>query len=459
MIAPARRAAYEVLRAVSAGRTTLPDALERARPHLPDARDRALAAEIVTGTLRWRGRLDWILERIASRDPARLDPEVLDILRLGLYQILFLDRVPAAAAVDDAVSLTKRAGKRSAAGFVNAVLRRVARDGAPPLPSRPGAVATSADREAALDFLSITQSHPRWLSARWLDRLGFEAAAAWVAFDNEEAPVTLRANRLATTRDELAAHLAKAGVETTPTRYAPDGLVVTGGRLIGHPDVDPSLFVIQDEASQLVIEMTGAAPGQRVLDACAAPGGKTIGLAGRMRGRGLLVAADVRARRVALLRRTLAAAGAKDVKVLIADAAAPLPFAPIFDLVLLDAPCTGLGTLRRDPEIRWRRTERDIEASAARQRRMIAEAARVVAEGGRLVYSTCSSEPEENQQVVEAFLASHGGFAPIPRSRLVAEGAPEAVLDASGFLETRPDRHGLEAFFAAALQRTGGRAV
>jgi len=454
MIAPARRAAYEVLRAVSTGRSTLPDAMARARPHLKDPRDRSLAAEIVTGTLRWRGRLDWIVARAAAREVERLDPEVLDLLRLSLYQLLFLDRVPAAAIVDDAVSLTRRAGKRSAAGFVNAVLRGVGRDGAPVLPARPPRVVTAADREAALDFLAVTGSHPRWLAARWLERLGLDAAETWVAFDNAEAPLTLRANRLYTTPEQLASHLARAGVETARTRVSPDGLVVTRGQPIGHPDVDPRLFVVQDEASQLVVLMTGAAPGQRVLDACAAPGGKTIGLAGRLAGSGLLVAADQRPRRVALLRRFLAAAGADGVPVLRADASRPLPFRPVFDLVLLDAPCTGLGTLRRDPEIRWRRTAEDLAAATARQRRMMAEAAGVVGGGGRLVYATCSSEPEENQEVVEAFLAERPEFERVARRQLVGEGAPDEVLTPQGDLQTRPDRDDLEAFFAAALQRT-----
>lgn len=454
MIAPARRAAYDVLRAVEAGSADLPAALARVRTRLDDPRDRALAAEIATGTLRWRGRLDWLIERATRRSLARLDPEVLDILRLGLYQLLFLDRVPASAAVDDAVALTRTAGKRSAAGFVNGVLRGLSRRRRHlDLPARP-ATASGPQRERALDFLSITGSHPRWLAERWLDRYGLDAAAEWVAFNNAEAPVTLRASRLHGSRERLASWLSEAGVRTRPTRFAPDGLVVVEGHPLGDKSLDAGRFVVQDEASQLVTLMAGASPGQHVYDACAAPGGKSLALADALAGRGLLVAADVRPRRVALLRRLLKAGGAGGVPVVQADLERGAPFGAVFDRVLVDAPCSGLGTIRRDPEVRWRRMESDIAAYADRQRRMIAEAARTVRPGGRLVYATCSSEPDENGAVVEAFLSSHPSFSIVPAARLIAEGVPPAVLTASGLFETRPDLHGLEAFFAVALEQT-----
>jgi 16S rRNA (cytosine967-C5)-methyltransferase len=446
MIAPARRAAYQVMRAVSTRRSDLPDALAATRDPLPDDRDRALVTTLVTGTLRWRNRLDWILRPALSRDLARLDPEVLDILRLGLFQLLFLSRVPASAVVDDQVNLTRLVGKSSAAGLVNAVLRRLNRAGPDlTLPVAPE-VGHSGSRKAWLDALSITGSHPRWLVERWIDRLGPEAAAAWVAFNNAEAPLTLRTNTLQTSREDLARNLRNAGVETTPLRFAPDGLEVISGNPFRTEMASRGSFVAQDEASQIVPLMAGTRVRRTVLDACASPGGKTLVLAPRVPPGGLLVAGDRRPGRIA-------EAGAGEVRVVALDLEAGAPFGPVFDLVLVDAPCTGLGTLRRDVDIRWRRFPDDVPEAARLQARLLEAASALVAPGGRLVYATCSSEPEENDQVVAGFLASHPAFRPADRAALVTGGVAEALLDQRGYLETRPDLHGLEGFFAAALDR------
>lgn len=454
MIAPARQAALGALAAIDAG-TDLPDALAHTRELLADERDRALAAAIVIGTIRWRARLDHLIAQAASRPLSKLDAAVLQILRLSLFQLMFLERVPASAVVDDAVSLTRRAGKTSAAGFVNGVLRALSRARARlDLPAPPDAIRTPADRDAAVEALATAESHPAWLVARWVDRLGLDAARAWIAFDNTEAPLTLRVNRRRGTRDALAERLRALGVETAPTRFAPDGLVVVSGNPLRTALADTGDFLLQDEASQLVPLVVGARPGHRVLDACAAPGGKTLALADAMGGEGLLVAADARAPRIAVLRRVLAAHGVTP-RIVAQDLAAGVPFGAAFDRVLVDAPCTGLGTLRRDVDIRWRRRPDDVAAAAARQRRMLAEAAKAVAPGGRLVYATCSSEPEENEAVVDAFLRDVPGFRRVPAATLVADGVPAEVLDAAtGVMQTRPDVHGLEGFFAAALVRT-----
>jgi 16S rRNA (cytosine967-C5)-methyltransferase len=448
MIAPARIAAFEVLRAVSSGRVDLPAALARARTRLPDERDRALVGEIATGTLRWQGAFDHVIAQFARRPAARLDPEVLQILRMTAFQLLHLDRIPASAAVNDAVELTRRSGKKSAAGLVNAVLRRISRDRARlPLPSRP----QSGDRDAALAYLSITLSHPEWLATRWLDRYGFEGAEAWAAFDNEPAALTLRANTLRTNRDQLAASLMAHGVATEPTRFAPDGLVVRSGNPLQTSVAREGLFMVQDESSQLVALLAGAKPGERVLDACASPGGKTMAMAGAMGNRGLIVATDLRGRRVDLLARTIRGAGASSVAVVQADAAGALPFGASFDLVLLDAPCTGLGTLRRDPDIRWRRSAADLGRQSAVQLAMMEECARVLRPGGRLVYATCSSEPEENETVVTRFLDRRADFRQAPADELPA--GLHCFVTPAGHFRTLPFRDRLEAFFAAMLMK------
>ena len=448
MIAPARIAAYEALLAVETGRADLPHALARSRDSLPDERDRALAGEIATGTLRWQAAFDHIIASFSSRPLAKFDCEVLVIARLTMFQLLHLDRVPASAAVNDAVSLTRKAGKKSAAPLMNALLRRVSRErprlSLPPRPDSPD------DRDAALDYLAITLSHPRWLAARWLDRYGFEAAEAWARFNNAPAALTLRANRVKTTREELTEGLRRAGVETIPTQLAPDGLIVQHGNPLRSSLAGSGAFVVQEEASQLVTLMTQVRPGEAVLDACASPGGKTTAMAADMNGTGLIVASDVRNRRIDLLRQTIGASGATNIRIVQADASRPLPFGAVFDCVLLDAPCSGLGTLRRDPDLKWRRREADFPALQTLQRAMLREVAAVLKPGGRLIYSTCSSEPEENETVVREFSAESGWRVARPE-RLPATVA--TLINEEGFLRTYPFRDGVEAFFAAVLGR------
>jgi 16S rRNA (cytosine967-C5)-methyltransferase len=451
MIAPARVAAYEILTSISKGRG-LPAALAASRRRLRDDRDRALAAEIATGVQRRRAALDHLLAWSSKRTVDRLDAPILDILRLSAYQLLYLSRVPASAVVDDAVELARRSGKRSATGFVNAVLRTLSRHRLdPPLPSRPD---DPGDREAALVYFSVTLSHPRWLAARWYDRFGFHAAEAWLRHNNAPAPITLRVNRIRTSPEAVTRLLAAAGVRVSRGRFAPDALLVEEGNP-WRAGLDEGLFVVQDEASQLVAELAASAPGTRVLDACASPGGKTSAVAATMNCRGLLVAMDIRLRRIDLLRQTVAATRAGNVRIVRADLMQALPFRAGFDCVLVDAPCSGLGTLRRDPDIRWRRQEHDLRAFAAAELTMLRRAADVVRPSGRLIYATCSSEPDENEEVVRAFLDSTPGFAPVDATA-AAPDLPRDVVDSQGYLRTEPHRHGLEAFFGAVLRRTDG---
>ena len=446
MIAPARTAALHALQAVATGRVDLASALVQTRSTLADDRDRALAAEITTGTLRRLRSLDYLVEHFARRRPSTLDADVLIILRLSLYQLLHLDRVPASAVVDDAVNLTRRSKKQSATGFVNAVLRSTLRNRHRlPLPPRPD---DPSDERAALAYLGVTHSHPDWLVSRWLQRHGFDAAEKWVRFNNETPPLTIRANRLRVTRERLAAALMNDEVETEPTRFAPDGLIVRRGNPLRTDS--GGTFVVQDEASQIVALAVDAQPGLRILDLCASPGGKTTAIAAQIGDRGLIVASDVRPRRIRTLRQTVRESGATSVHVLQIPMAGALPFGSVFDRVLVDAPCSGLGTVRRDPDIRWRRTDDELTGLAARQLELLHRAADVVAPGGRLVYATCSSEPEENEAVVEQFVAGHPDFR-IAHLRELALLKP--FVDERGMLRTLPFAHELEAFFAAALLR------
>ncbi len=451
MTAPARTAAFRALVAIASNHRDLPTALVESRRQLADERDRSLAAAIVHGTLRWQRACDFLIARVSSRPIESLDQAVLVILRLSLYQILHLDRVPSAAVVDDAVSLTRAAGTKSAAGFVNAVLRSTLRQRHQlPLPARPH---DPADRGAALLYLGVTWSHPEWLAARWLDRYGFDQAEQWVQFNNEPAPLTLSVNRLRATREEVRRSLAAQDIDGEDTSFAPHGLRIVAGNPLRQANHEA--FLVQDEASQLVPLAVDAQPGERVLDLCAAPGGKTVMMCGDMRDTGVLVACDVRTRRVALLHDTIRQAGCHHVYPIHVPTQEALPFSSNFDRVLVDAPCSGLGTVRRDPDIKWRRHETELEGLADRQLTLLRRAAAVLKPGGRLVYATCSSEPEENEMVVDRFLATEPGFRLLDlRHEGRSELAP--VIDERGMLHTLPFKHHLEAFFAAALVQYSG---
>ena len=451
MTAPARRAALRALRDIHTGRADLPHAQARVRPTLSDERDRALATEIVVGTLRWRAALDFIIQEASSRPLTRIDPDVLDLLRLSAYQLLHLKRVPDHAVVHDAVGLARGLGKASAAPYVDAVLRAIARgDLASRLPALPPALGPddAGRRQESLDYLAVTQSHPRWLVERWYDRTGADATIARVRFNNTPAPITLRVNTLVRTAARLADELAREGIETTPGAWTPNALIVTRGNPLRSTLASSGLFWIQDEAAQLVAELVTAQPGDRVLDACASPGGKSLIVASTMADRGLLVSADIRSSRTTLLSRTLLQAGTRCTRIVRLDARHP-PFGQVYDWVILDAPCTGLGTLRRDPDIRWSRTADDLHTLSAAQSEMLAGAATAVRPGGRLLYATCSSEPEENQAVIDRFLRTHTSFS-------VEHASPphlSPLIDEDGYFQTVTHRDRLEGFFGATLRR------
>jgi 16S rRNA (cytosine967-C5)-methyltransferase len=431
MIAPARRAAVDALRDIDEVPLDLGEAIARGRQGLSDERDRALLLEIVTGTLRMRAALDYQIAQRTNRPLQKLDAVVLRILRAAAFQLIYLSRLPASAVINDSVGLTRRAGKSSAAGFVNAVLRKVSRE---------------RGELVWPDDLAVIHSHPQWLIDRWVTRYGRSATELWLQFNNRPPALCLAVNPALTTREAVARELAGAGVITEHTTHARHGLVVVEGHPLAHPAFAEGRFIVQDEASQLIAELVDAAclaeafgeggPSATVLDLCASPGGKTLHLSAAVGARGLVVASDVRPRRVRMLRRTVDRCRLANARVIHIPADGPLPFhEAAFDAILIDAPCSGLGTVRRDPDIKWKRSAEDLPAFAAAQRRLLERAAPLVRAGGAVVYSTCSSEPEENEQVVDAFLRTHAGFQ-LERTH-----------------ETLPFRDGLEAFFGAVLRR------
>ena len=442
MAAEARTAAFRVLRAIGSGRGDLGDALSRARDPLTDPRDRALATELALGTLRWRGAIDYQLQRLSTKPLARLDAAVLDALRLGAYQLVYLERVPVSAAVNDSVDLVKRAAVASAAGFVNAVLRRLARE---------RETLSWPDRSDLVEHLAVTHSHPAWLVRRWIDRYGAATTEDWLSFNNRPPAVTLATNRLLGSREDLAARLLAEHITTSPTAVAPHGLVVASGRPLVSSAFRDGYCLVQDEASQIIPELVDAVPGARALDACAAPGGKTIALSAQCGPEGMVAATDVRRSRVEVLAATLRRCRANNARVLLIGGRTAFPFRDaVFDRVLIDAPCSGLGTVRRDPDLRWRREPADLPALAETQLDLLRRAGQVVARGGALIYSTCSSEPEENEAVVAAFLRESPHFSQVPVSSVSTNTALKDMQTPVGSLRTTPG-HGLEAFFGAVL--------
>ena len=449
---PARLAAARVLIAVERGRTSLAVEVERERAAVADSRERGLLLEIAAGVLRWQRALDACLTACSKRPIGELDPSVRAVLRSGAYQLLHLDRIPVHAVVHEAVNTVRTLGQARAAGFVNAVLRALTRKRDSTLPRRPADHGEQGGKSRrGLKYLGVTLSHPDWLVARWVDRYSFEATEAWCKFNNESAEVSVRpVPGLAV--DGLMAKLADAGVTASPGVLVADCLRLPAGSLGRLDSETRASLMIQEEASQLVAHAVGARAGDRVLDVCAAPGGKSVVMAQGMEGRGLLVSADLRSTRVEMLKSTIARLDVH-AQVVAADAMSPLPFAAAFDRVLIDVPCSGLGTLRRDPDLKWSRTEADLPRLAADAGRMLAHAAGAVRDGGLLVYATCSSEPEENEAVVATFLHSHPEFILERPAAVSAVPGLDRVIDPAGYLRTLPFRDGVDAFFAAALRR------
>ena len=434
MIATARVAAFDALREIEARHLDLGEAVARVRQPLADERDRALLLELVSGTLRMRAAIDFQLASRVTRSLAKLDEAVRIVLRMSGFQLLYLSRIPASAVINDAVELTRRAGKSSAAGLVNAVLRALARDReqltwpAVPPPDAPVA--------AVAEYLAVVQSHPSWLVARWVERHGRDATERWLAFNNQAPALCLVPNRTLVSREALAEELRADGVATEPTARAPHGLHVVSGHPLATRAFREGRFLVQDEASQLIAALVDPPRGGRVLDLCASPGGKTLSLIADVGGQGLVVAADVRPHRLRVLAGTLARCRAARARVIHIPAEGALPLRDTsFDTVLIDAPCSGLGTVRRDPDIRWRRSSEDLPRFAAAQLKLLDRACGLVRAGGTLIYSTCSSEPDENEDVVAAFLRTHADYSE-RRTH-----------------QTLPFRDGLEAFYGAVLRR------
>jgi len=412
--------------------------------HLED-RDRALLTELVYGTLRWRGAIDARLSRHLRRPLSESDGWVRNLLRLTGYQLVYLDRVPDYAAVNEAVDLAKRRRGRKVAGFVNGVLRSFLR--------QTNDVDLNAT-EPSVASLAVQHSHPEWLVRRWLGEFGRDEAQALMSANNGHSPLVLRVNVLKCTREELLARLLIAGIDASATFWSPLGVSLqSAGAVEKLPGFAEGWFQVQGEASQLVSYLLGPLPGERILDACAAPGGKSTHLAELMKDSGEIVAIDISARGVEKILRNIGRLGLKSVRAQRADAADKLGETAegVYDRVLLDAPCSGLGTLRAHPEIKWQRGETDIQRLSGLQAKLLEHVAGCLKSGGILVYSTCTLTRDENELNIEKFRVRHPEFELQDAARYLPEHARELVR--GEYFQALPQCHGTDGFFAARMRK------
>jgi 16S rRNA (cytosine967-C5)-methyltransferase len=454
-VSPARKVAYQILLRLESGHDFAVDLLQSPEVSALNEPDRRLATEVVMGVLRWRGELDFQIEHLSGKKIESFDSEVLTILRMGAYQIRFLERVPKRAVVDDAVELTKLARKRSAAGFVNAVMRKCE-------PPQERLFGRAFEDLSAENRESVRRAFPAWLLKRW------EGITATMTERGEVGSVRLAHASLATPRSTLRVvdaganlqdvrrELEEEGVATSCCEYAEvHGLTVESGQVQNARAYREGRVVIQDQASQLVAELVSPEPGQRVLDLCAAPGMKA-GQVAQMLGSGTLVACDRSASRLRTMGRLLPQwiPAPVHLSMVRLDAADTLPFGARFDRILLDGPCSGTGTLARNPEIKWRMSPEDITRLAELQAMMLRNALPALASGGQLVYATCSLEPEENEGVVEKVLNEQPAFRVLSPDELALE-HPRLVplFDSRGYFRTRPDQHEMDGFNAAVIVR------
>ena len=411
-------------------------------------RDRALLTELAYGTLRWRGKIDARLNLYLRSSLEDTDPFIRNLLRVTFYQLLFLDKIPAYAAVDEAVELAKAHDGDKVAGFVNAVLRNFLRR-----EDKTPATQPIDDRQAAL---AAEHSHPRWLVEKWLDYFGREETEALMRANNEPAPLVLRVNSLKSSREALLALLIKSGISAVATRWSPAGIWVKSRSPVDQlPGFREGLFQVQGEASQLVSYILSPEKGERILDACAAPGGKTTHIAELMADTGQLIALDKSEKGIERIRENVARLGLTSVRGAKSDVSHRLlaEFRNPYDRILVDAPCSGLGTLRSHPEIKWHRNETDIKRLSHLQKNIINQVVHYLKPGGVLVYSTCTLTRDENENFVKEFLEHHNEFVLDDAASYLPKEASSLIQ--GSYYTALPHRHNTDGFFAARMRKAG----
>jgi 16S rRNA (cytosine967-C5)-methyltransferase len=456
-LSPARRTAFEVLRRVETQGSYADDLLRARLRSEVRADDAALATELTFGVLRWRRLLDFLIEQALNKSDRSLDVEVRITLRMGVYQLWFLKRIPPRAAIHESVELVKHARKRSAASLVNAVLRKGAESSeSGENPQRAAASRIPADLPLA-ERLGILYSHPDWLVERWLRAYGQQRTQSLLEANNRAPAPSFTVPEI-NRREEVFASLAQAGCSIEPGRLLQHSWRLRGGNPNRSDAVRHGGATLQDEASQAVAHLVAARPGDFVLDLCAAPGGKTLLLAHAAGAEGRVVAVDLHEHRVRAMAERFERGGVRNVEPLVMDATRPFRFERPFDRILVDAPCSGTGTLARHPEVRWRLRPSDLADLHARQVNLLCNALPHLAAAGRLVYSTCSLEPEENESVVNEVLAATPHNHQIIRASGALESfvrpdvAMDRIVSTEGFFRTFPADYETDGFFAAVVE-------
>jgi 16S rRNA (cytosine967-C5)-methyltransferase len=403
--------------------------------------DKGLLTELAHGVLRWQNRLDWVLNGFSHGNFSKSEINVKNTLRVALYQILFLDRIPPAAAVNEGVEFIKRIRGEKPAGLVNAVLRNIIRN-------REG-IRYPLEEEDPVQYLAVFYSHPHWMVRRWVARFGVEEAKKLLIAENERPALSLRINKLKVEPGYFLRLLDQQGIEYTGSSHIDYFVKVKSLARIGEMDLFRNgMFTIQDESAALPCLLLSPQPKDRVLDLCAAPGGKTTNIAEMMKNEGEVVAIDKYEAKLHLVRASCERLGLRNVKLRAADAITVQDEEA--DRILLDAPCSGLGVLSKKPDIKWKRDAGDIAKLALIQGEMLENAARLLRPAGVLVYSTCTTEPEENQEVVRGFLARHPEFHLESAEKFVSKD----LVTTEGYVETFPQRHAMDGSFAARLVKT-----
>ena len=401
--------------------------------------DRRFATELVYGTIKASGTLDWMLGHYLKRPLTQTDPLVVNIMRLGMYQLQFLDKIPASAAVNEAVNLAKKFAHPGASGFVNAVLRSVIRE--------PDRIRYPNFVKDPVRSIALRECHPEWLVKRWLDQIGPEETLELCRFNNTQPPLSLRTNTLKISRAELLQKLLDSGTEAEISPLAPEGIICH--RLGDEPLqlIRQGLCQAQDESSMLVAHIVDPKPGELVIDACAAPGGKSTHMATLMQNTGRVLSVDIHAHKIQLIEDNQRRLGLTIIEARQLDATElHKTLAGKADRVLVDAPCSGLGVLRRRPDARWRK-EDSLQSLPELQKAILASAARCVKPGGVLVYSTCTLERAENEDIVSGFLAQHPEFFLDDTGRLLPVARDEKMIT------LWPQRDGTDGFFIARMMR------
>ncbi len=412
-------------------------------------RDRGLVTELVNGTIRMKKHLDWVLDLFLAGKQRKLERRVYVILILSLYQLLFLERVPAYAVINEAVEMARSVGK-GASGLVNGLLRNVERNR--------GQITYPDPSRDPVSYLAVFYSHPEWMVSRWIGRYGYEDTQKLLAFNNQSPPLTVRVNRLKTNVAELAALFDEEGVKTRAGRISDTSLVLesTPGPLYELQSYRDGLFYIQGESTMLIPLCLAPQPGSLVYDFCCGVGGKTTHLAELMGDRGRIIAVDLYPHKLELLEQNCRRLGISIVESRQGDLFDLVPELTEADAVLLDAPCTGLGVLRSRADLRWRKKEEDIALMSELQSRMLEQVARTVRPGGKLLYSTCSLEPEENEELVERFVANHRDFEFVNLDELLEMNpwlTTEGNAAGNGYLTVFPPRHKADGMFVSLMRR------